>query len=366
MTMSVRLTCAAAITSVAVALAVPAVAATTQHTSTEPSTTTTVVATAQRTSAEPTPDARTAETGTRLRDLQTTDGASTQDSANGQFSDPITPIGAPSFLNDPDCVPAAEHPHPVLFLHGTTRNIKDFYDSASSLHNEGFCVWGYNYGKNTGLSIQNLNPSMYATGDIMTSVAEVSHQIDYVLEKSGADKVDLVGHSQGGMIPKAYIAKYGAEKVNRVVAMGAPFHGTAINGFGAFARGLITLAPHLMTFFLSPASAQQIIGSDFNAWLNAQPDTVPGVIYTSFFSPDDTVVTPNSTSELSPVDGADVANVNVKQACPFKGDKIIHDDLPTSPTMASLTYWALTRDAGETAPAIDACTALPNDELTWY
>ena len=34
--------------------------------------------------------------------------------------------------------------------------------------------------------------------------------------------------------------------------------------------------------------------------------------------------------------------------------------------MASLTYWALNREAGDTTPTADACTLLPNEELSWY
>ncbi len=361
-TNTLRVACAAALVSLFSALSVPAGAAT-QTTTAPPQDTVTATATTATTvtTAPAEPSASTPAT-----DPAPTTDKSTPSYANVALPPIANPEGAPSFLNDPTCVPDPEHPTPVVYLHGTTRNMRDFYGSAEALHNAGYCVWGYNYGKNTGVSIQSLAPSMYATGDIFTSVDEVARDIDYVLSKTGADKVDLVGHSQGGMIPKAYIAKYGASKVDRVVSMGAPFHGTEFNGMGRFARALINFAPHIMTFFLSPASAQQIIGSDFNTWLNNHPDTVAGVTYTSFFTPDDTVVTPNSTSHLTAVEGADVANVNVKEVCPFLGDKIIHDDLPTSTTMASLTYWALNREAGDTTPTADACTLLPNEELSWY
>jgi len=362
MTSSIRLTCAAALTSLVVALAVPAAADAPSTATPEPTTTTTTTttATAVPTEEEPTKDAQGSSSGSSTAP----DTLTPKDPK--ELPEVVSPADAPDFLNDPECVPAPEHPTPVLFLHGTSRNMSDFYATAESLHKEGFCVWGYNYGKNTGVSIQNLSPSMYATGDIPTSVAEVSRYIDHVLEETEAPKLDIVGHSQGGMIPKAYIATYGAEKVNRVVSMGAPFHGTEVNGHGSIVRGLINFAPHIMTFFLSPASSQQIVGSNFIAWLNKQPDTVAGVTYTSFYSPDDTVVTPNETSKLTAVDGADVANVDVKDVCAFKNDQIIHDDLPLSPTMASLIYWSLSRSAEDTTPPTTACTYLPNDDLTWY
>ena len=59
-----------------------------------------------------------------------------------------------------------------------------------------------------------------------------------VLAATGAKKVDLVGHSQGGMMPRYYIKNLGgASKVNTLVGLAPSNHGTTL-------EGLFTLASY--------------------------------------------------------------------------------------------------------------------------
>ena len=52
-----------------------------------------------------------------------------------------------------------------------------------------------------------------------------------VLAATGAAKVDLVGHSQGGMMPRYYLKFLGgAALVNRLVALAPSNHGTTLDG----------------------------------------------------------------------------------------------------------------------------------------
>lgn len=80
------------------------------------------------------------------------------------------------------------------------------------------------------------------------------------------------------------------------------------------------------------------MGSEFIKRLNVLPDTAPGVLYASIYSPGDTTVTPNSSSQLALGDGADVVNLDLSEVC---GVAPWHDKLPTDPTVLSQVIFGL-------------------------
>jgi pimeloyl-ACP methyl ester carboxylesterase len=58
--------------------------------------------------------------------------------------------------------------------------------------------------------------------------------VDDVLRASGAEQVDLVGHSMGGLVAAFYVNVLGGHtRVRRLVTLGAPWKGTATWVFGA-------------------------------------------------------------------------------------------------------------------------------------
>src|SRR5438128_1772103 len=76
-------------------------------------------------------------------------------------------------------------------------------------------------------------PGIYncGLGDIRQSAAELSAFVDNVLAATGAAKVDLVGHSQGGMMPRYYLKNLGgAAKVGVLIGLSPSNHGTTLNG----------------------------------------------------------------------------------------------------------------------------------------
>ncbi|MEO5311790.1 alpha/beta fold hydrolase [Corynebacterium sp. c24Ua_83] len=103
-------------------------------------------------------------------------------------------------MNNPTCVPSPEHPNRVVFIHGTSDNSTRWQKAANALSMQGFCTWAFNYGKPNLLG-------RYAIVDIDDSAKEIASTIDYILSVTGAEKVDLVGHSQGGLHLKKYIAE---------------------------------------------------------------------------------------------------------------------------------------------------------------
>jgi triacylglycerol lipase len=58
-----------------------------------------------------------------------------------------TPGAAPPGSNDFGCQPSAQHPNPVVLLHGFAANMTDSWQTvAPLLANHGYCVFALNYG----------------------------------------------------------------------------------------------------------------------------------------------------------------------------------------------------------------------------
>ncbi|MFJ4692653.1 esterase/lipase family protein [Streptomyces sp. NPDC088766] len=210
--------------------------------------------------------------------------------------------------NDYDCEPSAAHPRPVVLVHGTFGNsVDNWLGLAPCLKHRGYCVFSLDYGQLPGV------PLLYGLGPIDKSAEQLSAYVDRVLAATGTTEADLVGHSQGGMMPRYYLKFLGgAAKVNALVGIAPSSHGTTLAGltnllpFFPGAEDLLTTA--------TPALAQQIVGSDFMTKLNEGGDTVPGVRYTVIATRYDEVVTPYRTQFLS---GPNVRNVLVQNLCPL-------------------------------------------------
>ena len=208
--------------------------------------------------------------------------------------------------NDYSCEPSAAHPDPVVLVHGTFANGTDNWLAlAPYLEARGYCVFSLDYGQLPGV------PLVYGLGPIDESAAQLQVYVDKVLAATGAAKVDLVGHSQGGMMPRYYLKFLGgAAKVDTFVGIAPDNHGTTLDG-------LTKLLPYFpgaedVISSAAPALADQIAGSAFLTKLNAGGDTVPGVHYTVIATQYDEVVTPYSSQFLS---GSDVRNVLIQNLC---------------------------------------------------
>lgn len=257
-------------------------------------------------------------------------------------------------VNDPHCRPSPEHPTPVIFIHGTSANANKWKKAAQELSQEGYCTWSFNYGKHD-ITLQAGLIGTYGLADINQSVDELGGVVDYVRKVSGQDKVDLVGHSQGGTLTKMYIAdRKQAAKVRRVVGVSATYHGTTLNGADKILRPLLDAVPKLGAFVAGTAPTQQLIGSPVINRLNALADTDRRVVYTNVYTPADTTATPNSTSQLKSVNGASVANVDVAKTCGLKKAPN-HATMPSNPSVIVLVKWGLTRKPKNTAPGDKTC-----------
>jgi len=228
----------------------------------------------------------------------------------------LLPAVSPPGANDFSCRPAAAHPSPVVLVHGTFEGAADNWATMSpQLKAAGYCVFALDYGDR-------------ATGDIPTSAGQLQRFVNAVLAATGARKVSIVGHSQGGMMPRWYIKFLGGAKVvDDLVGLAPSNHGTTSPG--AFVTGA--------TF--CEACAQQMAGSSFLQTLNAGDETPGSVSYTVLETRYDEVVTPYTSAFLA--GGANTANVLLQDACP--AHVIDHHEMPNDPLALAWTLKALGR-----------------------
>ncbi|MEW2613995.1 alpha/beta fold hydrolase [Streptomyces sp. NPDC047880] len=216
--------------------------------------------------------------------------------------------GAPgSGWNDYSCKPSAAHPRPVVLVHGTLGNsVDNWLGLAPYLKVRGYCVFSLDYGQLEGV------PFFHGLGPVEKSAGQLKDFVDKVLAATGAAETDVVGHSQGGMMPRYYLKFLGgADQVHALVGIAPSNHGTDLNGF----TELLPYFPGAADLLSknTPALADQVTGSAFLTRLNAGGDTVPGVRYTVIATRYDEVVTPWRSQYLS---GPDVRNVLLQDLCP--------------------------------------------------
>ena len=142
------------------------------------------------------------------------------------------------------------------------------------------------------------------TQDIRLTAQALRSFVDGVRSSTGAAKVDLVGHSQGGLVARAYVKWYGgATKVDSLITLGTPNRGTYVANLVSFLGfgNCLTVV----------ACEQMSIGSSFLNDLNAGDDTIGTVRYTTIRTLQDELVRPVGQATL--YDGA--ANVLVQDPC---------------------------------------------------
>jgi triacylglycerol esterase/lipase EstA (alpha/beta hydrolase family) len=227
--------------------------------------------------------------------------------------------GAPPGANDWSCRPSAAHPRPVVLVHGTIENMAyNWYTLSPLLRNAGYCVFALNYGQTAG-HLVGLPGALPAggTGDIPTSASELAAFVDRVLAATGVAQVDIVGHSQGGMMPRYYLRFLGGgAKVHALVALSPSNHGTTVDGLVSLLElaGDGEVGAGALGVVCGVACEEQLVGSPFIETLNAGGDTVPGVAYTVIETRNDEVVTPYTSAFLS---GPDVTDIGLQRQCPL-------------------------------------------------
>ncbi|KAG0045362.1 hypothetical protein BGZ90_008475 [Linnemannia elongata] len=174
----------------------------------------------------------------------------------------------------------------------------------------GYCVYSLTYGSLPGIYL------IAGLDKMENGAAQLSAFVDKVLAATKASQVDLVGHSQGSLMPRYYLKFLGgAAKVNKFTAFGTIAYGTTLDGVAPFLISLGLYDP--IKKILDPVCKscfQFLQGSDFLNNLNAGGDTVPGVQYQFIASKYDEVVTPYTNGFLHDNNPA-VKNIVLQDLC---------------------------------------------------
>ncbi|MBV7294379.1 alpha/beta fold hydrolase [Corynebacterium sp. TAE3-ERU12] len=184
---------------------------------------------------------------------------------------------------------------PVVLIHGTWMSAySTFAMLAPELKKAGFNCYSFDYGADPDCFVGK-NKGVAGTADLTASTAEVERRINEVLERTGADRVDLVCHSQGSIHGRAYAKKYGADKVRTIVSLGGNHHGVTLGGVATVGTALEKIgipAFAMATKALGPAGLQQVPGAEVFDGLNGASEVVEGVRYVNLATKFDWIATP--------------------------------------------------------------------------
>ncbi|MGV9893838.1 esterase/lipase family protein [Streptomyces tendae] len=209
----------------------------------------------------------------------------------------------------PPRLPAPVSP-PVVLLHGFIDNRSVFLLLRRSLAQHG------------RHEIESLNYSPL-TCDIRTAAELLGRHIEEICERTGSERVDVVGHSLGGLIARYYVQRLGGDlRVRTLVTLGTPHAGTRV----------VPLAnAHPIVRQMRPGSAV----------IEELTRPAPGcrTRFVSFWSDLDRVMDPLETACLDHPD-LSVQNVRVSG--------IGHLALPVHPTVATGIRQALDTTGSET------------------
>ena len=196
------------------------------------------------------------------------------------------------------CAPGIKHDHrnPILLVPGTDltpkTNYSWNYERAFSRRHWAYCA---------------VTLPQSATGDIQVAGEYVVYAIRQLAKVSGR-KVDILGYSQGGMVPRWALRFWPDTRrlVKAYVALDPSNHGT-VDANATCQRQC------------SAADWQQAARSHFMDALNSYAETFAGIDYTVIYSHTDEIVVPNTSSHGSSslhTGRGRIINIAVQQICP--------------------------------------------------
>ncbi|MFW9777741.1 MAG: esterase/lipase family protein [Candidatus Heimdallarchaeota archaeon] len=226
--------------------------------------------------------------------------------------------------------------NPILFVHGWNRDSSDFALMTDWFKSAGWpttVLYANNFDDSSNCSVQtNIN-----------NAKRIKQWVTDILAETGAEKIDIVGHSMGGLNSRYYIKFLGGiDYVDDYVSLGSPQHGENVATCGE--QGVNDLAVILNEGDETPGGIlNDTVGKRVDPFSEViyNGTHIPGNIsYTSIFSKADTIpyVSP-------PLDGGN--NVEVEDLTHFQlyqseaVYEIIRDavDDTTPSTTTNTTSW---------------------------
>ncbi|GAA4678495.1 alpha/beta fold hydrolase [Gordonia humi] len=211
-----------------------------------------------------------------------------------------------------------DHPIPVILMHGTGGGAQTNWGTyVPLLTDAGYSVFSMTFG-----AIEGSRWPISALGGmkpIEESAGEFGEFVEKVLAATGAEKVHVVGHSQGTLVPN-YWAKFlgGADRIAKYVSLAPLWQGTSVLD----AASLVFTGAN-KRFGLDPATVipcralpQMMGGSEFLTKMNSGGGPyVPGIEYTNISTVHDELVRPFTSGQVPGGDGVTVHNIVLQAGC---------------------------------------------------
>ncbi|MFC9893790.1 esterase/lipase family protein [Nocardia sp. NPDC127579] len=226
------------------------------------------------------------------------------------------PGGSLPGSNNWDCEPSAAHPNPVVLVHGGAGAgaQTNWGTYTPLLVNEGYCVFALTYG---ALDVPWPASALGGmTGTPEQNARTIGDFIERVLGATGAERVDILGHSLGTLLPNYYAKRFGgASRIDRYVSLAPVWQGTFGDQLATareYAARLGASSALEAALNAQPTGKEAQTGSPLMIDLHSDGMYVPGITYTNIVTTHDQVVLPY-TSGLLPGDG--VTNIVLQEGC---------------------------------------------------
>jgi triacylglycerol esterase/lipase EstA (alpha/beta hydrolase family) len=164
---------------------------------------------------------------------------------------------------------AATH-NPVVLVHGISSSASSWNDWVANFTADGYTAaeldaWSYSWSQSN-----------------VTTARQLATEIQNVLARTGASKVDLVVHSMGALSSRYYLKNLGGTAyVDDFVSVAGTNHGTSTASLCAW---------------LYTSCAEMQTGSSFLTALNSGDETPGAVTYASYWSNCDEAINPDSSA----------------------------------------------------------------------
>jgi triacylglycerol lipase len=234
--------------------------------------------------------------------------------------------------NDWSCEPTDRHPRPVVLVHGTFGNQSTNWQTyAPLLANHGYCVFALTYGQDpNNIPVTDKLGGMTRMQD---SAEELKRFVAKVRRATGAAKVDIVGHSQGTLMPNYYVKFLGGAKfVKRYVSLAPLWHGTQVAGTASIFAPVFGADDEATPFCV--ACGQFASGSKFMEKMRKGGVAVDGVVYTNIMTEYDELVVPYTSGREK-----GMRNIVVQDHCDT--DYAEHFQIAADPVAAGFVLNAL-------------------------
>ena len=127
---------------------------------------------------------------------------------------------------------------PVLVLYGLFATPRVVDVLTYRFRRGGYCAFSIDLGGLFG---------RFNSAPIEELAALLSNQVDRICRRHGLERLDIVGHSEGGLIGRYYVQKLnGAKHVSGLVTLGTPHRGTPWAYLGRLVRQIVPSVPQMM------------------------------------------------------------------------------------------------------------------------